>query len=44
MLTDSGREAFPGAAAPAVVTLMVQHVAAAAVVLCSVARPLGGAS
>ena len=44
MLTESGGEAFPGAAVPAVATLVVQHVAAAAVVLCSVARPLGGAS
>ena len=44
MLTGSGGEAFPGATVPAVVTLMVQHVSAAAVVLCSVARPLGGAS
>ena len=33
MFTDSGSEAFPGAAAPAIVTLIVQHVAAAAVVL-----------
>ena len=44
MLTDGGGEAFPGATVPAVVTLMVQHVAAAAVVLWSVERPLGGAS
>lgn len=36
MFTEGGREAFPGAAAPAVVTLIVQHVAAAAVVLWSV--------
>ncbi len=36
MFTESGREAFPGATAPAVVTLIVQHVAAAAVVLWSV--------
>ncbi|MDE2906465.1 MAG: DUF6069 family protein [Acidobacteriota bacterium] len=40
MLTDSGSEAFPGAAVPAVVTLMAQHVAAAAVVLWSVTNPI----
>ena len=39
MLTGSGSEAFPGATVPAVVTLMAQHVAAAAVVLWSVANP-----
>ena len=39
MLTASGSEAFPGATVPAVVTLMAQHVAAAAVVLWSVANP-----
>ena len=33
MFTEGGSEAFPGAAAPAVATLIVQHVAAAAVVL-----------
>ena len=44
MLTDSGGEAFPGATVPAVVTLMVQHAAAAAVVLWSVTHPLGAAS
>ena len=40
MLTDSGSEAFPGATVPAVVTLMAQHVAAAAVVLWSVTNPI----
>ena len=40
MLTDSGGEAFPGATVPAVATLMVQHVAATAVVLWSVANPI----
>ncbi len=40
MLTDGGGEAFPGATVPAVVTLMAQHVAAAAIVLWSVANPL----
>ena len=40
MLTDSGGEAFPGATVPAVVTLMLQHVAAAAVVLWSVTNPI----
>ena len=40
MLTGSGGEAFPGATVPAVATLMVQHVAAAAVVLWSVANPI----
>ncbi len=44
MFTESGGEAFPGATVPGVATLMVQHAAAAAVVLWSVARPLGGAS
>ena len=44
MLTDGGGEAFPGATVPAVVTLMAQHVAAAAVVLWSVTRPLAPAS
>ena len=38
LLTESGGEAFPGATVPAVMTLMLQHVAAAAVVLRSVAR------
>ena len=40
MLTASGGEAFPGATVPAVVTLMAQHVTAAAVVLWSVANPI----
>ena len=44
MLTDSGSEAFPGVTVPAVVTLMLQHVAAAAVVLWSATRPFGRAS
>lgn len=40
MLTDSGGEAFPGATVPAVVTLIVQHVAAAAIVLWSATNPI----
>ena len=40
MLTGSGGEAFPGATVPAVATLMLQHVAAAAVVLWSVTKPV----
>lgn len=40
MLTDNGGEAFPGATVPAVATLMVQHAAAAAVVLWSVTKPI----
>ncbi len=44
LLTDSASEAFPGATVPAVLTLMAQHVAAAAVVLWSVTHPLGRAS
>lgn len=40
MLTDGGGEAFPGATVPAVATLMLQHVAAAAVVLWSVTNPI----
>ena len=40
MLTEGGGEAFPGATVPAVVTLMAQHVAAAAIVLWSVTNPL----
>ena len=36
LLTDGASEAFPGATVPAVVTLMAQHAAAAAVVLWSV--------
>ncbi len=37
-------EAFPGVTVPAVVILIVQHVAAAAVVLQSATRPPGKAS
>ena len=44
LLTDSASEAFPGATVPAVLTLMAQHVAAAAVVLWSVTHPLGTTS
>ena len=44
MLTDGGAAAFPGATVGAVVILMVQHVAAAAVVLWSATRPLGPAA
>ena len=33
MFTESGSEAFPGATTPAVLTLIVQHFAAAAIVL-----------
>lgn len=44
MLTDSGGEGFPGATVPAVLTLMAQHVAAAAVVLWSVTHPLAPTS
>ena len=44
MLTDGGSQAFPGATVPAVVILMVQHVAAAAVVLRSVTGWPGRAS
>ena len=40
MLTGSGGEAFPGATVPAVATLMLQHVAAAAVVLWGVTNPI----
>ena len=40
MLTEGGSAAFPGATGPAVVTLMAQHVAAAAVVLWSVTNPI----
>lgn len=39
MFTGSGAAAFPGATVPAVITLMVQHVAAAAVVLWRVVQP-----
>ena len=44
MLTESGSAAFPGASVPAVMTLMLQHVAAAAVVYWSVTRPAGAAA
>ena len=44
LLTDGAREAFPGVTIPAVVILIAQHAAAAAVVLWSVTRPLGKAS
>jgi len=44
LLTDSGREAFAGATVPAVVTLMVQHVAAAAVVIWVAGRGVPKAS
>lgn len=44
MLTESGAAAFPGATFPAVVTLMVQHVAAAAVVIGVAGRPSPAAS
>ena len=42
MLTESGAAAFPGATLAAVTTLMVQHVVAAAIVLCGVAGRFGG--
>ncbi len=38
MLTDGGGEAYPGVTVPAVAVLMLQHVAAATVVLWSVTR------
>ena len=38
LLTESAREAFPGSTGPAVFTLMVQHVAAAFVVLWMVTK------
>ena len=44
MFTDSGSQAFPGATVAAVTTLMVQHVVAAAIVLCGVTRRLPWAS
>lgn len=44
MLTESGAAAFPGATVPAVMTLMLQHVAAAAIVYWSVTRPVGVAA
>ena len=40
MLTEGGAAAFPGATIPAVLTLMVQHVAAAAVVIWVAGRPI----
>ena len=43
MLTESGAAAFPGATVPGVMTLMLQHVAAAAIVYWSVTRPVGAA-
>ena len=44
LLTDSGSEAFAGATVPAVVTLMVQHVAATAVVIWVAGRAVPKAS
>ena len=44
MLTASGREAYPDATLPAVITLMVQHVAAAAIVLRGVTGRVGWTS
>ena len=44
MLTESGSAAFPGATLPAVITLMVQHVAAAAIVLRGVTGRLAWSS
>ena len=44
LLTESGAEAFPGATVTAVVTLMVQHVAAATVVILVAGRPIPRAS
>ena len=44
MLTESGAAAFPGATVPGVMTLMLQHVAAAAIVYWGVTRPVGGAA
>lgn len=44
LLTASGREAFAGATVPAVVTLMLQHVAAAAVVILVAGRAVPRAS
>ncbi len=41
MLTGSGSEAYPDATLPAVITLMVQHVAAAAIVLWGVTGRVG---
>ena len=44
LLTEAAAEGFPGATVPAVAVLMVQHVAAAAVVLWSVTGPPGQGS
>ena len=44
MLTEGGAEAYPGATVPAVAILMVQHVAAAGVVLWGVTGPPGQGS
>ena len=44
MLTASGSEAYPDATLPAVITLMVQHVAAAAIVLRGVTGRVGWSS
>jgi len=44
LLTEAAAEGFPGATVPAVAILMVQHVAAAAVVLWSVTGPPGQGS
>ena len=44
LLTAGGSEAFAGATVPAVVTLMVQHVAAAAVVILVAGRAVPRAS
>lgn len=44
LLTEGGREAFAGVTVSAVAVLMLQHVAAAAVVLWNVTRPRGRTS
>ncbi len=44
LLTEGGREAFPGVTIPAVAALMIQHVVAASVVLWTATRPLRRAS
>ena len=41
MLTEGGAAQFPGATVPGVMTLMLQHVAAAAIVFWGVTRPVG---
>ena len=43
MLTESGAAARPGATAPLVMTLMLQHVAAAAIVYWGATRPVAAA-